>query len=112
VRGLEAAHQEGDRIMNDYPIVLRAEDLAAPADPQATLIELAAQAALLTGELAILRDRMARWSADPSSVCRVAQPRLVELHEQAGRIQDLLQTLSQGYRAAGCYAGRGSGGLE
>lgn len=87
--------------MNGNKIVLRDEDKAAPPDPQSTLIELAEMVGAHLGELELLRDLLTRWGTDPTGVCRRAQPRAVDLHEQAGRIHDLLLLLSQGYRAAG-----------
>jgi hypothetical protein len=86
------------------PITLKTADAPAP-DLQATVIELAARTAELAEELERHRDLLARWGTDPTGVCRRAQPRTVDLHEQAARVHDLVLALSQGYRASGAYRG-------
>ena len=98
--------------MNDYPIrfSLKPED-SAPLDPQATAIELAELVTAHVEELEWVRDLMTRWGTAPVDVCQRVQPRLVDLHRQAGAIRDLLETLSQGHRASGAFSstyGRGA----
>ena len=93
-------------IYDPRPLILRAEDAPAP-DLQATVIELAERVTELTEELERHRDLFARWGTDPTGVCRRAQPRAIEHHEQAARIRDLVLALSQGYRASGAYSSRG-----
>jgi hypothetical protein len=91
-------------IYDPRPISLRADDLPAP-DLQATMIELTELLTDHVGDLERQRDLLTRWGTDPTGVCRRAQPRAIEHHEQAARIRDLVLTLSQGYRAAGAYRG-------
>jgi hypothetical protein len=96
--------------VNDWPIILKPEDSPTP-DLQATLIELSEMVTAHASELELLRDLMTRWGTDATGVCRRAQPRTVELHEQAGRVRDLVLTLSRGYRAAGALSAAYSGDL-
>lgn len=92
--------------MNDHPIrfELKPEDSAPAPDLQATMIELAEMVTAHVGEMGLLRDLMTRWGTDPTGVCRRAQPRTIELHEQAGRLADLVEALAQGYRRAGAFS--------
>lgn len=90
--------------MNDWPIVLKAEDSAPAPDPQGTLIELSELVSAHVNDLEWVRDLMSRWGTAPVDVCQRAQPRLVELAAQAAEIRDLLQTLSRGHRAAGTFS--------
>lgn len=92
-------------IYDPRPLALRADDLPAP-DLQATVIELSEMLHEHVGDLERQRDLLTRWGTDPTGVCRRAQPRAIEHHEQAARIRDLVETLSQGYRAAGVYSSR------
>jgi len=88
------------------PITLRADDSAPAPDLQATMIAVTDTLGDLVDELARLRDLMTRWGTDPTGVCRRAQPRTIELYEQAADALDLVRVLSQAYRASGVYSSR------
>lgn len=90
--------------MNDFPIVLKAEDSAPAPDLQATMIELSEMANALVNDCERLRDLHTRWGTDPTGICRRAQPQSVDVFEQAAQVRDLILTLSQGYRAAAAYS--------
>lgn len=88
-------------IYNPAPLHRRPEDSAPAADLQADLIEAAELLAEHVDELERLRDLMTRWGTDPTGVCRRAQPRTIEHAERAGKLRELLTTISQGCRTAG-----------
>lgn len=92
--------------MNSHRVIeLRDEDRAAPPDPQGTVIALSELLSAHVKDVEWVRDLLARWGAAPIDVCQRAQPRLVELADQAAAIRDLVETLSRGQRDAGAFSG-------
>lgn len=89
--------------MNDYPIVLRDEDRAAP-DPQTAAIEHAEAVQVLCDEVDALVSLLTRWSHDPIGVLSRAQARTVELRGSATRVQQSAEALSLSRRVAGHYS--------
>jgi hypothetical protein len=90
--------------LNDRPIVLKAEDAPAPADPQAATIEHMADVRTMVEEARHLVGLLAHWGDDPAGVFRRAQARAVELSEQAERVRTSAEVLAQSYRSAGAFS--------